>query len=650
MATANSALACLALAAATFTSVQASHPLQAEVPEVSAVVHSQRSKIVRTETFDWDAEMHNVAIDVMVLVVFIIVFGFFKIRGKKASSSQKCLTRTVQIKQSGEGKQQPTFSTLATLSPAREILMLTGERHRGRVLELYTKKCSHVDWSALPAEESYQVFFNICLAAGRCGRMDILESVFRDMRTKSIPRTEELYTGLLKICAAQRLTKEVLMLGKWMRSDRVSITNRFAWSCLCFAAAEEKEWSAALGSFRKLVAVGEPTIRDYCNALRAHVALCDAVSAFELIGKICKQGLEPEPVMWNMAFVACCAEGKHLDLAEDLLKRMCSALGTVDVITYNTLIKGYVHVGRLSDGFKVLKEMADAGCSCSVVTYGTLLDACVNKGDMDKAAMVFQMILDSGCAMNNVLFTTLMKGFAKKGQTAKALTLYQTMLDQGVEPDRVTYSTLIKSFCDNKDMKGGLAFFQDACAKGLKPDDVIFNSLLNGCANCANLELGERLFADMVSYGVQPSVSTISTMVKLYAECQALPQAVDLLKSIQAKFGLAPEQRLYVQIIHAALRARKHTLALEVFKACQDSFGLLPDVETTKLIRACIGFNLLQTAVGFVETMLETGRANSHFLQIIADTAAKKKRTAVLRSMIELADKYGIQLEGLAEP
>lgn len=618
---------------------------QANVPETFPEV--KRSKIVRTETFDWDAEMHSIAIDAVVLVVFILVFGILKFRAhrKKTSSLKNSLTRTVPLKQCvGDRPQVPT-STHAAVCPAKEILTLAGERHRGRVLELYAKNRSSIDWSALPAEESYQVFFNICLAAGRSGRMDILEAVFRDMRKNSIPRTEDLYTMLLKICSAQRLFKEVLILAKWMRSDRISCTNRLAWSCLCFSAVEEKEWSAALFYFRSLVAVGEPTSRDFCNAMKAHISLGDAVAAYELVGKISEQGLEPDAVMMNMAFTACCADGKHLDLAEDLLKRMCGTMGAVDVITYNTLIKGYVQAGRLSDAFAVLKEMAEAGCSCSAVTFGTLLDACINNGDMDKAGVVFKMLQDSGCEMNHVLFTTLMKGFVRKGQVAKAMAVYQNMLDQGIEPDRVTYSTLIKAFCDSKDLQGALNFFQDVCAKGHAPDEVIFNSLINGCANCTNLELGERLFGDMVSYGVQPSVSTISTMLKLYAECHALPQAVELLEGMETKFGLVPEQRLYIQTIHAALRARKHNLTLELFKACQDQFGLLPDAETNKLLKACVGFNLLQTAVSFVEIMLEKGSLNPQFFKIITDVAVKKKRTPVLRSVVELAKKHGVQLE-----
>lgn len=218
------------------------------------------------------------------------------------------------------------------------------------------------------------------------------------------------------------------------------------------------------------------------------------------------------------------------------------------------------------------------------------------------------------------------------------------MLEQGVEPDRVFYSTLIKAFCDTKDLEAALRLFQDVCEKGLSPDEVLFNTLLNGCANCTNLELGERLFKDMVSQGINPTVSSISTMVKLYAECQSLPQAVQLLQDMEPRFGVSPEQRLYSQVIHAALRTRRHTVAVDMFKAWQD-FSPVSDVEISKLMRACIGLNMLQTAVAFAESLLEKTALGAEHLQVVADAAAKKKKEAPLRSALSLAKKYGIKIQ-----
>lgn len=603
------------------------------------------SKIVRAETFDWESEMHSITVDLLLLGICVAVYGIMKLRAYNAERKSKDIPATESDKTSSTQPKSRFVNTLGSITgPAREISSLTGERHKGRVLQLYQHHQFAQDLSTLTQDESYQVFFNICLAAGRSGRMDIIEQALADMRKMNIACPEELYTMLFKTLAVKRHFKEVLHLAKWMRVDNVSIRNSLAYSCLCFSAAEEKEWSPALYFFKKLLSVGEPNVKDYGNVMRAYAALGDATGAFELIKTMRERGLEPDAVMFNMAFSISCVGGKHLDLAEEMLRMFKVSDGIVDVITYNTLIKGYVQAGRIREAFDVLKDMGTSGASPSVVTYGTLLDACINADDMDGASLVFQMIQESGCEMNNVLCTTLIKGFAKKGQLSKAVSVYHSMMEQGVEPDRVMYSTLIKVFCDMKDLEGALKLFHDICEKGVSPDEVLFNTLLNGCANCKNVELGERIFQDMVSQGIMPTVSSISTMVKLYAECQSLPQAVQLLHEMQTRFGVVPEQRLYCQVIHAALRTRRHAVALEMFKAWQH-FTSIPDEEIAKLMRACIGFNMLQTAVAFAEHMLEKASLRAEHLQVVIDTAAKKKKEAPLRSALAVAKKYGIQVQ-----
>jgi pentatricopeptide repeat protein len=601
------------------------------------------SKIVRAETFDWESEMHSITVDVLLLGICLTIYGLMKLRAYNAK--RKDISAKESDKTNINHTQGRFTNNSGSISgPAREISSLTGERHKGRVLQLYQHHQFAQDLSTLTQDESYQVFFNICLAAGRSGRMDIIEQVLADMRRIHISCPEELYTMLFKTLAVKRHFKEVLQLAKWMRVDNVSISNCLAYSCLCFSATEEKEWSAALYFFKKLLAVGEPNVKDYGNVMRAYAALGDATGAYELMKTMRERGLEPDAVMFNMAFAISCVAGKHLDLAEEMLRMFKGNAGIVDVITYNTLMKGYVQAGRIREAFDVLKDMETSGSPPSVVTYGTLLDACINVDDMDGASSVFQMIQKSGCEMNNVLCTTLIKGFAKKGQLAKAINVYRSMLEQGVEPDRVMYSTLVKAFCDMKDLEGALKLFHDICEKGVLPDEVLFNTLLNGCANCTNLELGERIFRDMVSQGIKPTVSSISTMVKLYAECQSLPQAVQLLHEMQPRFGVVPEQRLYSQVIHAALRTRRHAAALDMFQAWQH-FTTVSDEEIGKLMRACIGFNMLQTAVAFAEHLLEKASLRSEHLQVVVDAAAKKKKEAPLRSALSLAKKYGIQIQ-----
>lgn len=254
------------------------------------------SKIVRAETFDWDSEMHSMYVDLILFGVCVTVYCLMKLRASNVKG------KYTSSEEGDKMKAEPPKNASASVSgPAHEILTISAERQKGRVLQLYQQRHFAEDLAKLTPEERDQVFFNICLAAGRSGRMDVIELALAEMRKTNVSRTEELYTMLLKTLAVKRQFKEVLTLSKWMRVDNIRINNSLAYSCLCFSAAEEKEWSAALYFFKKLLVVGEPNVKDYVNVMRAYAALGDAPGAFELIKTMRDRGLEPDAVTFNMA-------------------------------------------------------------------------------------------------------------------------------------------------------------------------------------------------------------------------------------------------------------------------------------------------------------------------------------------------------------
>merc|ERR1719272_618790 len=164
----------------------------------------------------------------------------------------------------------------------------------------------------------------------------------------------------------------------------------------------------------------------------------------------------------------------------------------------------------------------------------------------------------------------MIKGFAKAGKVKEALAMYEAMLGQDIEPDLFLYSTLIKVLCDNKQLEAAFLMFDQMGQKNITPDEIVFNHLLSGCIQCANLSLGEQLLQDMMKLHIQPSVATMSILLKLYSKCQAFPKALELLKSMKARFGVSPEQRLYIQFINTCLSVRRGSLALETLNVMQD--------------------------------------------------------------------------------
>jgi pentatricopeptide repeat protein len=78
-----------------------------------------------------------------------------------------------------------------------------------------------------------------------------------------------------------------------------------------------------------------------------------------------------------------------------------------------------------------------------VVTWTTLVDGWMKKGDMASAQQVVERMGAAGVKPDVVTWNSLVGGFVKKGDMASAQQVVERMGAAGVEPDVVTYNTLI---------------------------------------------------------------------------------------------------------------------------------------------------------------------------------------------------------------
>lgn len=543
--------------------------------------------------------------------------------------------------------EEEIFSDPAKLS---QLLLHASEKQRGRALDLYCRSRRHVNWSNVSQEDKHRIFFNLCMAAARLGRNEVVNGLLRDMEMLQIPRTLDLYTALLKMMTSKRLFNETLSLWKRMDRDRIKVTDRTVWSCLLFAAAEEGLLDFALFCYEELLKIGGLSDKDYCNVIRLRVSRQECCEAFALLEEMVGHGLLPDIVMFNTVFTMCCAGGKHLDLAERLFRgHMKTSEGCIDAITYNTFMKGCVQAKRLDQAFALLAEMEADGHTPTQVTFGTILDACINEGAMDRAHELFNRMTKVGCEMNTILYTTLIKGFVKSKSVDKVLAVYGDMRNHDVKPDTRTFSLILKALCDAGRMEQALEFFQAMCTENVMQDEVIFNTLLSGCVVRKNLALGEKFFKDMLSLNIMPSCATFSTLMKLYTECGALPQAQALLDSMEERYRIVPELRLYMQLLHGSLRLRQRQASIDIFQSMIKTHGPPAQSEFTKTLHACISFNLFELALELMSIMLcKGGGVRGEELQALLNAAAKKRKTTIVHSVMEIAKKHKLSVKAPA--
>ena len=71
-------------------------------------------------------------------------------------------------------------------------------------------------------------------------------------------------------------------------------------------------------------------------------------------------------------------------------------LGLVDVVSYNTLLKGYLACNRMADARALVQEMVERGLSANKVTYNELLNAKVAARDRSGMWSIVEEMLNAG--------------------------------------------------------------------------------------------------------------------------------------------------------------------------------------------------------------------------------------------------------------
>jgi len=275
--------------------------------------------------------------------------------------------------------------------------------------------------------------------------------------------------------------------------------------------------------------------------------------------------------------------------AHELEKKYADEVGSiseeqriVDVVSYNTVLKGFAHNGDFPSCFECLRQMQKCGLQPDDVTCVTMLDMCMLEDHSAATDRILEICGRNQWPFDTVTCSVFIKGLLRANQLPKAMELYEKMKNQKgncARPDIVTYSLLIKAFVEKHDLDSALVLVEDMGAVGLHPDDIILTHLLEGCRQSGNQRLGKKLFNDMIAAGVKPSKFTLMAMLKLHGRCGAYADAFRLLAESENAYGLKPTVLHYTCLMSASLRTKSYDQAFAAFELMIKN-GVSPDKTT----------------------------------------------------------------------
>ncbi|KAK9048017.1 hypothetical protein SSX86_033021 [Deinandra increscens subsp. villosa] len=431
--------------------------------------------------------------------------------------------------------------------------------------------------------------------------------------------------------------------------------NVYMWNVMIRGYLKSHLYSEGLSLFRLMVQnCVELDRRSFVFGLKA----CRDLSAGELIHSLVwKVGFACDLVVRN-GLVHFYGERGRLGCAQKVFDESCER----DVVSWTSLINGYVKQGMLDEALGIFELMKGGGVEPNEITMIAVFSACSHKGNLELGKYVHdyvkRMNMNMGLnLMNSVLdmyvkcgslvtareifenmrtkdvfsWTSMINGYAKNGDLIMAKNVFDEMPERNI----VSWNAMIAGYSQNNKPKEALEVFYEMENAGLVPVESTLVCVLSACAQSGCLDLGQWLYFNYVKRNcIHLTVTLGNAFIDMYAKCGNIDAAIELFNQLQGKdlvswnsmivgfashgyavealnlfeqmreMGYKPDEITFVGVLSACSHGGLLTQGRSYFKEMEESYGLKPTVEHYACMVDLLGrIGLLGEAYGLITEM-----------------------------------------------
>ncbi|KAL2499698.1 Pentatricopeptide repeat-containing protein DOT4 [Abeliophyllum distichum] len=382
-------------------------------------------------------------------------------------------------------------------------------------------------------------------------------------------------------------------------------------------------------------------------------------------------------------------------------RRVFDSMVGRDLLSWNTMISGYVYNGILQMAVEILGLMRLDSIEPDTVTWNTLMDAYCRMGQCDEAWKIFRQIEEPSI----ISWTTLISGYSRIGKHKRALGIFRDMILRGVHADLDCISSILAS-CQQMlalrfgqeihaygtKMDYGRAFYKSAgpallttyakcgriqdaeCVFRLmdKCDVVAWNAMILGYGDREMGNLAVKCFQEMQSMGIKGDHTTFSTIlpacelksgkqIHAYIKKGSFASAIPVWNALihmYAQCGcIGTAYSVFSQMDNKDLVSwntmiggfGKHGLGQTALKLLQEmrNSGIHPNSFTfTSVLSACSHSGLIEEGLEIFNKMTETFELNpgmEHYacvIDLLARAGRVEDAVEFIMRMPVMADKH----------
>ncbi|XP_038722471.1 pentatricopeptide repeat-containing protein DOT4, chloroplastic [Tripterygium wilfordii] len=309
--------------------------------------------------------------------------------------------------------------------------------------------------------------------------------------------------------------------------DDISSERVFLWNLLIMGYVKTGDYGESVSLFKQMLERGiEVNSHTFSSVFKCLAAIRDAEGGEQVHGYLLRLGFGS----WNAVANSLIAFYFKIRRVENACK-VFDKLTDRDVISWNSMIRGYVTNGLAEKGLEVFREMVCLGIDTDLATMVNVLVACADCGALSSGKSIHAFALKTSSGKKMMLNNALLDMYSKCGDLDSSIRVFEKMGEKSV----VSWTSMIAGYARGGVSDGAINLFHRMAEGGVRPDAVTLTTIVHACACSGSLENGKYIHDYIKENNFQSSIFVSNAFMDMYAKCGSMEDAKSLFLEMPMK-------------------------------------------------------------------------------------------------------------------
>jgi len=380
--------------------------------------------------------------------------------------------------------------------------------------------------------------FDLLLKTYVVGSDPYATKLFAEMRCSGVNITEGLCVGLLARCADSKFLTFAEEIADYVRTSKLCSLSFYG--SLMKVYAHSGLPGKATDLYDELIANGLEPDSMMCGCLMKFAADCGRTDLSRRLS-----ANVPCLVLQNyVSLIRAAGQDKDVEQAFKVLERLRKSGLTIDVAAYNCVVDVCSSCGDMHRARALVSEMKEE-VQVDIITMNTLLKGYVQKKDLAAAKRLFQDIKEMGLEPNDVSYNLYLNATLHVGDFTDAWQTVDAMEKHGYL-DHYSVSIMMKGLKKNynKNHNYLTRAFRLLEKSGISvcSDDVLLTTTMEACMWYRDTDRINEILLAFYGSKLKPSVSTYGMLIKAASISKRVDQCWYLWRLAVEERSLVPTQ------------------------------------------------------------------------------------------------------------